>query len=64
MSVLGISLLNEIVSKRDLNPPALVLNEFRKRLKKSLNQDRLDTASHDGIDITLCLYVEIMMSVH
>jgi hypothetical protein len=29
MSVLGISLLNEIVSKRDLNPPALVLNEFR-----------------------------------
>jgi len=56
MSVLGISLLNEIVSKRDLNPPALVLNEFRKRLKKSLNQDRLDTASHDGIDITLCLY--------
>jgi serine phosphatase RsbU (regulator of sigma subunit) len=56
MSVLGISLLNEIVSKRDLNPPALVLNEFRKRLKKSLHQDRLDTMSHDGIDITLCLY--------
>jgi serine phosphatase RsbU (regulator of sigma subunit) len=56
MSVLGISILNEIVSKRDLNPPALVLNEFRRRLKKSLNQNKPDSASHDGIDITLCLY--------
>jgi serine phosphatase RsbU (regulator of sigma subunit) len=55
MSVLGISLLNEIVSKRDLNPPALVLNELRKRLKKSLQQDNPDTTSHDGMDISLCL---------
>ena len=56
MSVLGISLLNEIVSKRDLNPPALVLNELRKKLKKSLKQDNPETTSHDGIDIALCLY--------
>ncbi len=55
MSVLGISLLNEIVSKRDLNPPALVLNELRKKLKKSLKQDNSETTSHDGIDISLCL---------
>jgi serine phosphatase RsbU (regulator of sigma subunit) len=55
MSVLGISLLNEIVGKRDLNPPAMVLNELRKRLKKSLKQDNPDTSSHDGMDITLCL---------
>jgi len=55
MSVLGISLLNEIVSKRDLNPPALILNELRRRLKKSLNQDNPETTSHDGIDISLCL---------
>jgi serine phosphatase RsbU (regulator of sigma subunit) len=56
MSVLGISLLNEIVSKRDLNPPAMVLNELRKKLKKSLKQDNPETASHDGIDIALCLF--------
>jgi len=56
MSVLGISLLNEIVSKRDLNPPALVLNELRKKLKKSLKQDNSETTSHDGIDIALCLF--------
>jgi len=56
MSVLGISLLNEIVSKRDLNPPALVLNELRKKLKKSLKQDDSESTSHDGIDIALCLF--------
>ena len=56
MSVLGISLLNEIVRKRDLNPPALVLNELRKKLKKSLKQDNFETTSHDGIDIALCLF--------
>jgi two-component system, sensor histidine kinase LadS len=55
MSVLGISLLNEIVGKRDLNPPALVLNELRKRLKKSLKQDNPNTTSQDGMDISLCL---------
>jgi serine phosphatase RsbU (regulator of sigma subunit) len=56
MSVLGISLLNDIVGKRDLNPPAIILNELRKRLKKSLKQDNPNTTSHDGMDITLCLY--------
>lgn len=55
MSVLGISLLNEIVGKRDLNPPAQILNELRKRLKKSLKQDDPETTSHDGMDIALCL---------
>ncbi len=55
MSVLGISLLNEIISKRDLNPPGMVLNDLRKRLKKSLNQSNPETAAHDGMDIALCL---------
>lgn len=55
MSVLGISLLNEIVGKRDLNSPATVLNEMRKKLKKSLKQDEPGSASHDGIDISICL---------
>jgi serine phosphatase RsbU (regulator of sigma subunit) len=55
MSVLGISLLNEIIGKRDLNPPALVLNELRKKLIKSLNQNNPDTITHDGMDISLCL---------
>jgi serine phosphatase RsbU (regulator of sigma subunit) len=56
MSVLGISLLNEIVSRRDLNPPYVVLNELRKRIKKSLKQDNPHTISQDGMDIALCLF--------
>ena len=56
MSVLCISMLNDIVSKRDLNPPSVILNDIRKRLKKSLRQDQIDNMSHDGMDITLCLF--------
>ena len=33
----------------------MVLNELRKRLKKSLRQDDPDSTSHDGMDIALCL---------
>ena len=55
MSMLGISLLNEIVSKRDTNPPNLVLNELRKRLKKSLHQFDEESISKDGMDIAFCL---------
>ncbi len=56
MSVLGISLLNEIVSKRDLNPPATILNELRKKIIRSLSHENQSNKSHDGIDISLCLF--------
>lgn len=55
MSVLGISLLNEIVGKRDLNSPATVLNEMRKKIKISLQQTESNSVSHDGMDMCLCL---------
>jgi serine phosphatase RsbU (regulator of sigma subunit) len=55
MSMLGISLLNEIVSKRDTNPPNVVLNELRKRIKKSLHQFDKESISKDGMDIAFCL---------
>lgn len=58
MSMLGISLLNDIVKKRYFIPPAIVLDELRKRLKKSLNQTQpdQDNIRQDGMDIALCLY--------
>ncbi|HOT14507.1 MAG TPA: SpoIIE family protein phosphatase [Bacteroidales bacterium] len=55
MSMLGISILNEIVTKRDLNPPNEVLDELRKRVKKSLHQTGQDGEAQDGMDIALCL---------
>lgn len=54
MSVLGISLLNDIVGKRGLDTPAEMLNELRKRLKKSLKQDFTEIGNHDGMDIAFC----------
>jgi len=54
MSMLGISLLNEIVGKRDVNPPAFILNELRKRIKKLLHQTGKDNEQRDGMDIVLC----------
>jgi len=55
MSMLGTALLNEIVTRRYLNPPNLILNELRKRIKKSLHQDKQTSQTQDGIDISLCL---------
>lgn len=55
MSMLGISLLNEILTKRDLNPPNEVLDELRKRIKKSLHQKGQDGQTQDGMDIALCM---------
>jgi serine phosphatase RsbU (regulator of sigma subunit) len=54
MSVLGISLLNDIVGRRGLDPPAEILNELRKRIKKSLHQDNPETVNQDGMDIAFC----------
>jgi len=54
MSVLGISLLNDIVGKRALDPPAEILFELRKRIKKSLRQDNPETVNQDGMDIAFC----------
>ncbi len=54
MSVLGISLLNDIVGKRGLDPPAEILNELRKRIKNSLKQDNPETINQDGMDIAFC----------
>ncbi len=55
MSMMGVSLLNEIVSKRDVNPPNMILNELRKRLKKSLHQTSEKHQTQDGMDIAFVL---------
>jgi len=55
MSMLGVSLLNEIVSKRDVNPPHTILNELRKRLKNSLHQTSEKHETQDGMDIAFIM---------
>lgn len=55
MSMLGISLLNEIVSPRDVNQPSEVLMELRKRVKRTLHQTGQKNEQQDGMDIAVCM---------
>lgn len=59
MSMLGITLLNDIVASdkfiNDKMNAADMLNELRKSLMKALRQTGASSDNHDGMDIALCL---------
>jgi serine phosphatase RsbU (regulator of sigma subunit) len=58
MSMLGISLLNEIIgglSAKDVANPAIILQRLREKVKKSLHQTHEIHSSKDGMDIALCV---------
>lgn len=57
MSMLGVSLLNEQISRGDCcASPAKMLWNLREMIVKALNQTGLDEDSQDGMDIALCMY--------
>jgi len=56
MSMLGISLLNEIILKNEYNRAHLVLNQLRSRIKESLHQTGMKNETQDGMDIALCIF--------
>lgn len=53
MSMLGISFLNEIVSKHRQKIPNLILHSLRETVISSLNQRQSCIASSDGMDIAI-----------
>ena len=53
MSLLGINFLNEIVIEKKIMQPDLVLNELRKEIIQSLNQQGSEETK-DGMDCALC----------
>jgi PAS domain S-box-containing protein len=55
VSILGISLLNEIVISQDVSSAAQILNNLREKVKRSLQQSRSKTEQKDGMDIALCI---------
>jgi CheY-like chemotaxis protein len=55
LSILGILGLNQIITKRSVNHPNLILTELRKKIKKMLNQYKKAFETNDGIDIAFCL---------
>ncbi|MBU0763707.1 MAG: serine/threonine-protein phosphatase, partial [Bacteroidetes bacterium] len=63
MSILGISLLNEIVIEKKTEAPDLVLNELRLGVVKCLGQLSDRNIQKDGIDIVLCVFDRAKMTI-
>lgn len=56
MSMLGTTLLNEIVYHRKVKDAAEILNHLREGVKQALQQETEHTESQDGMDIALCIF--------
>ncbi|MCW3084784.1 MAG: nprA [Bacteroidetes bacterium] len=54
MSMIGNTILNEIVNEKGIRKPSDVLNLLHERVRQSLKQDLEQTETHDGMDIALC----------
>ncbi len=55
MSMLGISVLNEIVMKQNIDTASKILDELRFYLKMLLSQTGAVGEQHDGMDVALCI---------
>lgn len=55
MSMLGITLLNEIILHHGILQADAILNELRLQLKTLLGQSNVDSEQKDGIDIAVCI---------
>lgn len=53
MSLIGISLLNEISRSNEILDPAKILDELRRVIVSALNPDLMDSGGKDGMDIAL-----------
>jgi len=55
MSMLGISLLNEIIISKEISRPDQVLNHLRDKIIEALRQES-GSIVKDGMDMTVCLF--------
>ncbi|HXC04431.1 MAG TPA: SpoIIE family protein phosphatase [Bacteroidia bacterium] len=55
MSMIGNTLLNEIVNEKNITAPAEVLFQLREAIIKSLKQTGSEGENKDGMDIALCM---------
>jgi len=56
VSMLGITLLNEVIRKEEITQSCQVLNELRNQIKIALNQHNYEAETKDGMDIGFCIY--------
>lgn len=64
MSMLGVSLLNEIINEHDLTEPALILSRLRKKVIIALRQKGLSGEQQDGMDMTICVIDKEQMTLN
>lgn len=55
MSILGISMLNELITKRSFDSPGVIMNRLRKKIKSTLRQEGKALEQKDGMDMALCI---------
>ena len=55
MSLLGITLLDEIVNIQGITAPDAIIEKLRERVIQSLHQRRKKFSTTDGMDIALCV---------
>ena len=56
MSMIGNTLLNQIVNEKGITEPAQILNLLNEEVNASLKQTQLDSQSRDGMDIAICSF--------
>jgi len=55
MSMLGVSLLNEIIHNKKITQPDMILNTLRDNIVSSLKQLEIKSEVKDGMDMTACV---------
>lgn len=55
MSMMGISLLNEIINEKEEKSAGMILDILRDKVVKMLNDTDTEDTGHDGMDIALCV---------
>jgi len=55
MSMLGMSLLNEIINDMPIDSPNIILDKIRKKIKSALKQKGTLGEMRDGMDMALCV---------
>jgi serine phosphatase RsbU (regulator of sigma subunit) len=56
MSMIGNTLLNEIVNEKGITQPAEILTLLHERVRQSLKQDLISSETRDGMDIAICSF--------
>jgi serine phosphatase RsbU (regulator of sigma subunit) len=58
MSMIGNTLLNQIVNEKGIVEPAQILNLLNEEVNRSLKQTQQDSKSRDGMDIAICSFTQ------